>query len=114
MSQSMMYLWARDADRADPFSEHRRLFQIRDSPANWASAAPKPYTVYRHYKGGKYVVLGFVARREDDWLPKVAYASISDGEVWVRKISDWLDDVKMSDGRRIARFKMLEGRTNDD
>ena len=52
-------------------------------------------------------MLGFVARREDDWMPKVAYASTSDGCIWVRKISEWLDDVRLPDGKTVSRFEKV-------
>lgn len=107
MSQSMMYLWARDADLEDPFAVQPILYQVTEVRPNWASDAPAQFSVYRHYKGGQYVVLGFVARREDDWMPKVAYASISEGCIWVRKISEWLGDVRLSDGKTVSRFEQV-------
>jgi hypothetical protein len=46
--------------------------------------------VWRHYKGGLYVVVA-VALKEDTLEPLVVYRSNKKGTVWARTFGDWTD-----------------------
>lgn len=59
--------------------------------------------IYRHYKGGRYLVL-FIATHSETGEDTVVYRRISDGSDWCRPLSSWQEPV--SDGR--TRFE-LEG-----
>lgn len=61
--------------------------------------------VYRHYKGGSYLVL-HVGKMEEDATPVVIYKSYStwSDEVWVRPLSSWGQEVLWLDGTRKPRF----------
>ena len=59
---------------------------------------------YRHYKGGKYRVVG-VARHSETLENMVVYeAQYGDGEIWVRPMGMFLEDVEV-EGRKVPRFE---------
>lgn len=58
--------------------------------------------VYRHFKGGMYVVL-FVARSTDDLSDTVVYRSLKDDSIWVRPLPEFMEIIK--DGT--PRFKKI-------
>lgn len=56
---------------------------------------PKPYNVWRHYKGDYYII-HFLSIRESTEDIEVCYTSISDDDdsiVWTRPLSEWNDTV---------------------
>jgi hypothetical protein len=64
---------------------------------------------YRHYKGGRYEVLG-LARHSEDLAVLVLYRPLDaageplgDGTYWVRPHAMWAELVEHG-GRRVARF----------
>ncbi|GBQ92830.1 hypothetical protein AA23498_1560 [Acetobacter nitrogenifigens DSM 23921 = NBRC 105050] len=58
---------------------------------------------YRHYKGGFYTVLG-VARHSETEEPLVVYRSETQGGLWVRPLSMWLETVNSQ-----PRFALVDG-----
>ena len=50
--------------------------------------APAAGTRWRHYKGGFYTVIT-IAKREGSAEPLVVYKAASDGQVWVRPLTEW-------------------------
>lgn len=69
-------------------------------------------SLYRHYKGGIYRLLHF-AKIEATMQPVVVYQcdDESDGRIWVRPLSEWLDSVHTEGPGgvevRVARFEAL-------
>ena len=76
--------------------------------------APKP-GVYRHYKGGEYVVLGLARNSEDPEKEFVVYRSLlrsgkfRTGTIWVRPKAMFMGSVVV-DGKKVKRFKPVAGR----
>lgn len=56
--------------------------------------APKPNTVWRHYKGGLYTVHG-TGLNEDTLEPMVAYTSAKHGTLWFRTLTNWREQVQI-------------------
>ena len=50
------------------------------------------YNLYRHYKGGYYLVLSEQVIDEHSGSEVVLYQSVKDNRVWVRKLSDFMSD----------------------
>jgi len=66
-----------------------------------------PLGRYRHYKGGKYEVLG-VARHSETHEPLVVYRPLQDGTGWwVRPHAMFFEDVDI-DGHRQPRFERVD------
>jgi hypothetical protein len=66
---------------------------------------PKEGQVYRHYKGGRYMVL-YVATLESDKSAVVVYRNVedTDSRVWVRPLSVWCEEVQWPNGSTWPRF----------
>ena len=85
------------------------------TPALRRLTPPEPvlpaFSLWRHYKGGIYVVLGLVVSPLG-W-PKtsspdlVAYASTTTGDVWLRPLPEW-HEVVDSLGLPLRRFRLLQ------
>ncbi len=69
-------------------------------------AVPEP-GVYRHYKGGLYLLM-FVASEESTLDSVVVYASLLDGRYWTRPVSTWVEMVDTVEGRR-PRYERVQG-----
>ena len=67
--------------------------------------------VYRHYKGGLYVVI-IVAIHEETMEPMVVYRSNARGTAWVRTLANFTEKVATNvgtpDERQIPRFTLVE------
>ena len=62
---------------------------------------------YRHYKGGEYEVIG-VANHSETLERMVIYRALyGDGELWVRPLSMWTEQV-LVDGVLVPRFSCVE------
>lgn len=87
----------------------------------------QPFSIWRHYKGGLYVLLGrtqkyesarlwtlvndadlSIGMRQKFWKPGVVYASVRTGEVWVRNQAEWKQEVDVG-GMKIQRFQQFSG-----
>lgn len=58
------------------------------------SDEPKPLSVWRHYKGGLYVVIGVAAcstNGPDEGEPAVVYQSTTHRELRYRSLSEFMD-----------------------
>ncbi len=67
---------------------------------------PKPFTVYRHFKGGRYIVI-CVAPHTETGEKLVCYFSVSDNVFWIRPLASWNTPVEMKsagDTISIPRF----------
>lgn len=60
--------------------------------------------IYRHYKGGRYELLGNALHSESK-EELVVYRSLADGQVWVRPAEMFYSTVH-ADGRVQQRFAM--------
>lgn len=73
-----------------------------------ATKPPIPNRTYRHFKGGAYLVLG-VARHTSTQEDMVVYEALSSGGLWVRPLTEWVEEVDWPDGQRRGRFILDEG-----
>lgn len=84
-------------------TKHKSLQQIEDG---WIGFdRPKDGHIYRHYKGGEYVIVatGFL---EDTEAPCVIYRSRELNLVWVRTAKNFLETVEHQ-GKVQPRFARL-------
>lgn len=66
---------------------------------------------YRHYKGGRYEVLG-VVRHSESLEPMVLYRPLDEGSgAWVRPFSMFLEPVA-HEGRQQPRFSLVDARAS--
>lgn len=75
---------------------------------------PNPHELYRHYKGGEYVVLS-VAIHTETKEKMVVYMSLTYGTIWTRPLVIWNQFVTTDEGkpteRLQPRFIKIERRT---
>lgn len=63
--------------------------------------------IYRHYKGGRYEVIG-VAKHSESLEEMVVYRALyGEGGLWVRPASMWNEWVE-KDGEKVLRFTLEE------
>lgn len=63
--------------------------------------------IYRHYKGGRYEVIG-VAKHSESLEEMVVYRALyGEGGLWVRTASMWNEWVE-KDGEKVLRFTLEE------
>lgn len=67
---------------------------------------PEPGQIYRHYKGGKYVIL-FLAKHTSTEEPLVIYQSLLFGSYHARPLSEWFENVPSANGE-FQRFKLIQ------
>ena len=61
---------------------------------------------YRHYKGKEYEVLG-VANHSETLEKMVVYRALyGEGEIWVRPLYMWDEDVEVN-GKTVKRFEFI-------
>ena len=58
-------------------------------------------TIYQHYKGDMYLVLG-VATNEGNFEPTVFYESLNTHLIWSRPLSDFLADVETGNSKNVT------------
>lgn len=62
---------------------------------------------YRHFKGNEYEVI-CVARNSEDLSEMVVYRALyGDGDVWVRPLSMWNEEVEYN-GKMVKRFEKID------
>lgn len=63
-------------------------------------------SVYEHFKGGRYLVLGVASESTNDRIGKrsVVYVSLTHGTLKVRDLAEFLEEVLWPDGSRRPRF----------
>jgi len=66
-------------------------------------AVPEAGTLWRHYKGGLYVVVTHAQRERDGGL-EVVYRSWGDGKTFCRPLAEWQETVLKPDGTASLRF----------
>ncbi len=63
--------------------------------------------IYRHYKGNKYEVTG-IAKHSETLEEMVVYKALyGSGEMWVRPLYMWDEDVEYN-GKTVKRFQKTE------
>lgn len=63
--------------------------------------------VYRHYKGNLYEVIA-IANHSETLEKLVVYKALyGEGEIWVRPIEMWDEQVTLNDGSKIKRFEFV-------
>jgi hypothetical protein len=62
--------------------------------------------VYKHFKGGLYLVID-VAKHSETGEKMVVYRSLKTGELWVRPIEMFLG-YKEINGEKVRRFELYE------
>lgn len=63
--------------------------------------------IYEHYKGNKYELL-HIAKHFETLENMVVYKALyGEGEIWVRPLSMWSEQVEI-DGKSVPRFKLIE------
>jgi hypothetical protein len=72
-------------------------------PRNEGYCADVREGVYRHYKGGKYEVMGVARHSETEELLVVYRCLYGDGGLWVRPLSMFIENVDV-DGLVVKRF----------
>lgn len=74
----------------------------RSPPHHWV----RRDSLWRHYKGGVYIVLCLAAREADHNQLDVIYKDVDTGRVWSRPLANWREEV--SDGTKtIPRFRQV-------
>lgn len=66
--------------------------------------------IYKHFKGGMYRML-FLGRDCTTLESVVTYMSLKDGQIWIRKESEWNDQIQWPDGVTRTRFVRIEDLT---
>lgn len=72
---------------------------------------PKSGELYRHFKGGVYVVEG-IGKHSETLEQMVSYRNTG-GQLWFRPLSSWTEKVHI-DGHEVPRFRPLREETLDD
>lgn len=72
--------------------------------------APDPGTIWRHYRGGWYQVVG-IGRHSETLEPMVAYVRTNDAEKprtqWYRPLNMWNEHVTDAEGAVVPRFRRV-------
>ena len=62
--------------------------------------------IYRHFKGGRYEVIG-LAKHSETMEDMVVYRALyGEGELWVRPLAMWQETV-VHNGERVPRFRYI-------
>ena len=62
--------------------------------------------IYRHYKGNEYELIG-IANHSETLEKMVVYKGLyGDGEIWVRPLSMWDENVEIG-GKTVKRFEFI-------
>ena len=62
--------------------------------------------IYEHYKGNRYELL-YIANHSETLEKMVVYKALyGEGEIWVRPLSMWNDEVEVN-GSKMPRFKLI-------
>lgn len=66
----------------------------------------QPNTIWQHYKGNRYEVIS-LATHSETLEPLVVYRALyGEGDVWVRPLSMWHEEVQTKDGVK-PRFALI-------
>lgn len=63
--------------------------------------------IYEHYKGNKYELL-YIAKHAETLEQMVVYKALyGEGEIWVRPLSMWNEQVEVG-GKSVPRFRLIK------
>ena len=63
--------------------------------------------IYEHYKGNRYELL-YIANHSETLEKMIVYKALyGKGEIWVRPLSMWNEEV-LVDGKKVLRFRLIE------
>ena len=63
--------------------------------------------IYEHYKGNRYELL-YIAKHSETLEQMVVYKALyGEGEIWVRPLSMWNEQVE-ADGKSVPRFRLIK------
>lgn len=72
---------------------------------------PKPSSVWKHYKGDFYIVIGIVMRESSHEI-EVCYESLeSESSLhiqWIRPLREWTETIINCNGKNVKRFTKVE------
>jgi hypothetical protein len=67
----------------------------------------RQYSVYKHFKGGLYQVLGF-CKDSETLAELVIYQNLRDtSQIWTREINDFVARVQLDTGEVLNRFERV-------
>jgi hypothetical protein len=69
------------------------------------ASAPQPLTLWRHYKGGLYLVVCSACLEDNPERVMVVYRSLRYGSLMVRTLGNWNQVVAGTDGIEVERFR---------
>lgn len=77
-------------------------------PRNY-TYVPNVYSIWKHYKGEKYIVLGFNIRESNETV-EVRYNSVEKPLPipWTRPLGEWNEIIKDVNGKDVRRFTLLK------
>lgn len=78
-------------------------FSIPELSGTAKSIAPGRY---RHFKGGEYEVLGVGWMSEDAGLEMVVYRSLDNGNLWIRPVAMFLENMEREDYKGPRFYKI--------
>lgn len=86
---------------------HSMSEELLNKQKDFISKVPHQYSMWEHYKGGKYIVTG-AAMLEHDESCLVLYASLDSTThlPWARPLTEWFQTVEIENAS-IPRFKMI-------
>jgi hypothetical protein len=68
----------------------------------------RQYSVYKHFKGGIYQVLGF-CKDSDSLADLVIYQNLRDtSQIWTREMNDFVSRVEVENGQILNRFERIK------
>lgn len=101
-------------DRSNPWLEGTTEGESQRLKHQAAQQRPEPFSVWRHYKGGLYVVITVGNLSEDRGVEMVVYRSCFKKKVWIRPLSMWYEQIDvgddLGDSRLVQRFTEVENR----
>ena len=64
-------------------------------------------SVYQHFKGNIYKILG-VGKHSETLEDYVVYADLNEEKIWIRPYDMFLEEVQLEDGTIVPRFKQIQ------
>jgi len=116
-----LFIRAFDASAQEPNTANLVDFKAEWPAETGERVSPLRGTIWRHYKGGIYTVLGRRKNGEVVWFPaapenaitpptstEVVYLCSRTGKTWVRDLSEWHEEVEVG-GMKMPRFQHFSG-----
>ena len=97
------------------FAHHHETHKAAVVELRREADCPQPGTIWQHYKGGVYTVLGistWAGRSEDETTAErlgVVYMGAQSGCVWWRSVREWHEPITVLGGVERPRFALRMG-----